>query len=53
MQELFKDIINASTAPFSEEAKIQVKHATDPLKPRYVVSVILEFSRTLLENSIP
>ena len=62
MLEVFKDIINKSSHPLNEELKVKgleeekvesnsVKDTV--LKPRYVVSVILEFLRSLLENQIP
>jgi hypothetical protein len=56
MLEIFKDIILKSTHPIEElmenkkeEKVLQPGH----LKPRYIISIILEFLRTLLENSIP
>jgi hypothetical protein len=52
MLEIFKDVINSSTHPLSEEIKQNLKPG-EGLKPRYVVSVFLEFLRSLLENSIP
>jgi hypothetical protein len=46
--EIFKDVINASTCPLNGN-----ENPNSNLKPRYVTAVILEFLRTLLENSIP
>ena len=52
MLEIFKDIINASTCPLNEEARANLQPGQG-LKPKYVVAVILEFLRSLLDNSIP
>lgn len=46
MLEIFKEMMDKSTHPLTAEAP-------GNLKPRFVTSIILEFLRTLLENSIP
>lgn len=48
MLEIFKEMIQNSTHPLTQK-----QISSKPIKPRYVVSVILEFLRTLLENQIP
>ena len=60
MLDIFREVINLSTHPIiCEEIKnddIEVpqnNHAAQHLKPKYVIAMILEFLRTLLENSIP
>ena len=52
MLDIFKEVINASIIPMNEESKVQLKSGQG-LKPRYVIAIIQEFIRSLLENSIP
>lgn len=52
MLDIFKDIINHTDYPL-ENSKPLTSPLPHPLKPRYVFSLILEFLRSLLENSIP
>jgi hypothetical protein len=47
MLEIFKEMMDNSSAPLTSGKE------PGPLKPRYIISVILEFLRTLLENQIP
>lgn len=57
MLEIFKDLIHHSTHPMFIQSQSMsegsVGSQEKTLKPRYVISIILEFLRTLLENSIP
>lgn len=63
MLELFRDIISHSTHPIFATTKsikadlaninVELIDLDKPLKPRYVISIFMEFLRTLLENSIP
>eukprot|EP00347_Sterkiella_histriomuscorum_P007368 403349210 len=63
MLDIFKDLINNSTHPifsndhsrFNQSQSNQKIHkdSVRQIKPRFVVSIILEFLRTLLENQIP
>ena len=50
MIEIFKKMINQSTHPLSLAKE---PFSGSKVKAKYVVSVILEFLRTLLENQIP
>lgn len=52
MLDIFKDIMNHSTHPI-DESNLSTQNLKGELKPRYVISIVLEFLRTLLENSIP
>lgn len=56
MLEIFKDMINNSTHPLSKSPSqpihVHVQTKTK-IRPKYVISTILEFLRTLLENQIP
>lgn len=56
--ELFKDLIAHSTNPRIDDEDLSVMRDVNipkekRLKPRYVVSIITEFLRSLLENQIP
>lgn len=57
MLEIFKDLISNSTHPISFEDGVDRDYSAllddKKLKPKYVLSVILEFLRSLLENQIP
>jgi len=52
MIEIFKQMIGHSTHPLSSQAPTS-QAPLIKVKPKYVISVILEFLRTLLENQIP
>ena len=47
MLEIFKEMMENSSYPLTSGKE------PGPLKPRYIISAILEFLRTLLENQIP
>ena len=54
MLEIFKEMIDNSPFPITGSgAKSDQQIAVKPLQPRYIISMILEFLRTLLENQIP
>lgn len=54
MLEIFKDLIANSTHPLNFEDEVERDYSAlmddKKLKPKYVLSVILEFLRSLLEN---
>lgn len=52
MIEIFKHMIGHSTHPLSTHSPTSAAPASK-VKHKYVISVVLEFLRTLLENQIP
>ena len=53
--DIFRDIINASESPLEPQSE-EVKREDFPenkLKVRYVITILLEFLRSVLENQIP
>jgi len=51
--DIFKDLINASECPITAEPDSEVLNGRRPLTVRYVNTILLEFLRCVLENSIP
>ena len=58
MLEIFKSLIANSTQPLpilegETSPQIILENEVDRLTPRYVISIFLEFLRSLIENQIP